>query len=136
MGESANHIELVKKLTDWIILNFLEGDEGHIFVDAPDKNLQEKPPKIGKFIPDVYVNNISNNKIIVGEAKTAGDLENEHTKEQVAAFLSKCSEGKPGIFVFAVPWYLLGLAKSIIRRIQKKTLTQKVKVCVLEKLPG
>ena len=82
MGESTSHIILVSLLAQWIASTFLDGDTGHILIDAPDRNSRGKPPKVYDFVPDVYVMNAPRCGLIIGEAKTAEDVEKKHTVER------------------------------------------------------
>jgi hypothetical protein len=129
-------MQLVKELVTWISINHLNGDIGHIFADLPENPSNKKPPVINSFIPDVFVPDSAGVSLIIGEAKTARDLENKHTKSQLEAFLHRCSLSNNGILVMAVPWDLVRSAKSILERLRIQTGTHNVKIIVLEKLYG
>ena len=136
MSESALHMMLVNRLADWIENSLLGGDSGYILIDNPDRRVQDKPPIVYGFIPDVYVMNAPGHGIIIGEAKTTRDVENNHSIEQYQAFLQKCAELKDSLFVLAVPWYMIRLAESILKELKKKIGAEEVTTKVLEKLPG
>jgi len=136
MSESTTHMTLVGLLANWIAYSLLHGDYGYMLIDAPDRNSQQKPPTIYNFIPDVYVWNAPNHDFIIGEAKTASDIDNRHTIQQFKSFLQKCGESENSLFVLAVPWYQVGLAESIIRYCKRKIALEEVRTKVLEKLPG
>ena len=137
MGESLSHIQLVKGMAEWIVRSYCDVEMGHILLDSPEASSLTRPPKIYNFIPDLYVPNTTRKFIIIGEAKTANDLENDHTEEQIGAFLRKCSEFEGAHFVFAVPWHKTRLAKSIIKYIQAKIgLTKHVTIIIPEIFPG
>lgn len=136
MGESTAHIRLVRILVDWISNSFFDGDHGLVLIDEPNANQHSKPPIVYDFIPDVLVPYHQTNPFIIGEAKTAKDIETKHTTEQIAAFLRKCNEYDNSIFVFAVPWYMERLAKSIVMDIKAAIGASNVRAEVLEQLPG
>ena len=48
----------------------------------------ERPPKLAGFMPDVYATDVPTTKTLVGEAKTAADLETKHSRAQISAFQS------------------------------------------------
>lgn len=134
MGVSTSHIRLVGHLVVWVSESLLDGDSGLILADLPDRSAQQKPPSISSFVPDVYVSRPSNNQLIIGEAKTARDVASKHTGQQLRAFLRKCAGSEASIFVFAVPWDMVRLARSIVRALQTEVGAQNVEVVVLEKL--
>lgn len=136
MGESALHMMLVNRLADWIENSLLGGDSGYILIDDPDRCAQDKPPIVYGFIPDVYVMNAPGHGIIIGEAKTTRDVEDNHAIEQYQAFLRKCAESEDSLFVLAVPWHMVRLAESILKELKIKIGAEEVKTRVLEKLPG
>jgi len=136
MGESALHMLLVQYLAQWIADSILGVDFAAILIDAPDRSAKNKPPVIFGFVPDVYVMRVVNNRVIIGEAKTARDVEVEHSIEQYKAFLRKCAESEDSLFVLAVPWDMVRLAKSILSRLKRELGVEKVETKVLERLPG
>lgn len=136
MGESRSHMRLVGALIQWIADNYLSGDLGSILSDSPDSSASAKPPKINNFVPDVYAMVGNEKQLIIGEAKTARDLENRHTCDQLTAFLLQCTQTEDSLFVFAVPWYMTRLARNIVHKIQNKVNANNVVVVVLEKLQG
>jgi len=136
VSESAAHATLVRLLTNWVADSFLDGDRGGILVDTSFRPPQRKPPIVYGFSPDVYLTTCTRYQIVIGEAKTAQDVECMHTINQVEAFLRKCAEYQTSLFVFAVPWHRVGLALSILNYCRRRTGSEKVDTLVLEKLPG
>ena len=134
MAESSNHILLVNHLKSWVIEKFLDGDEGKIFVDHPDSNSCQRPPIMNGFIPDIYVPSGPYGLMIIGEAKTARDLERKHSQNQFEQFLNKCAEVNNSLFIIAVPWYSVRLAESILKYLKNKSNAGMVTTEVLEKL--
>ena len=85
-------------------------------------------------MPDAYVPCGPGNLLVIGEAKTAGDLERKHSLEQIAAFLETCSESENSYFILAVPWDQVRLAQSLVKKLKIDTATSGVRSKVLEKL--
>ena len=136
MAESATHAKLVESMRKWVIDTRFDGDSGHVLVDNPDATPFSKPPKTYGFVPDLYAKRRSGVGIIIGEAKTARDLENFHTRAQLTAFLRRCSEETDSLFVLAVPWHMERFARSLLRSIQYKEQICSVQAVVLERLEG
>ena len=135
MSESSSHILLVQSLVAWVAENFLGGDRGMILIDSPYTVASQKPPRIARFVPDVFVPSGFIGGMIIGEAKTDKDLERRHSLEQIDEFLLECSRYDGSLFVLAVPWYNTRLARAILREIQRRNAIQ-VNTIVIDKLPG
>jgi len=136
MPESSVHTNLVKLLAKWIIELLPPEDSSHMLVDIPENPPQKKPPKLYEFVPDVFVSNTNCYAFIIGEAKIATDIDNNHTMEQLTAFLKKCSESNHSLLAMAVPWHTVRLATSVIRYCKKKAGLDIVETRVIERLPG
>ncbi len=136
MGESESHTKLVKEIVTWICSNHLHGDPGFIFADLPDNPPSKKPPVINNFIPDVFVPESSGVALIIGEAKTARDLENRHTRSQIETFLRRCALTNNAILIMAVPWDLVRSARLLLRKLKIETGAHDVNIIVLERLYG
>ena len=135
MGESGSHIRLVGSLVEWVALSYFRGESKHILVDSPERSQKSKPPSIGGAVPDV-VAHLPAGGVIIGEAKTALDLENRHTEGQFLRFLRYCKFHPESLFVVAVPWPVEALAKNCLRHIKKRYGLEEVRSIVLEKLTG
>ncbi len=136
MSESSKHIELVEKCADWICKSLLDGDSGYMYIEKPDFPKEKRPQMVYGFVPDIIVVNAPKYECIIGEAKTANDIENQHTIDQLRAFIRRCTEVNNALFVFAVPWHRIGLAKSIIHYCCRKSEASELKIEILKKLPG
>ena len=134
MAESQHHIKLVDELASWISNTLLNGDNGLMLIDHPKSEMIGRPPKVGGYIPDIFVPRGINYNLIIGEAKTANDLEKSHSVKQIKEFILKCKEFENSIFILAVPWYLVPLARSIIRKIVVECNASSVEIKILEKL--
>jgi hypothetical protein len=136
MSESAAHQSLVRSLVAWVTQTRGAGSIGCVYIDCPESNSYSKPPTIGGFIPDLYYEPPGEIQPIIGEAKTAKDLESRHTLSQFAAFLLHCENCGSGVLVVAVPWHLTRLARSILRELIQRKGWHKAKILVLEQLEG
>lgn len=134
MPESVNHMRLVKQMADWISAEYLDGDSGALLVDDPSSTGGNKPPPLSGFVPDVYARVTSRDAVVVGEAKTATDLERAHTRNQLTAFLKECSTSENGVLVVAVPWYISRLVKSLVRSLQRRNGLEAVATVILDKI--
>ncbi len=134
MSESATHIKLVQELSSWITVKLLNGDSGLMLIDHPTSNKKARPPIIEGFIPDVYIPNAPGNLFIIGEAKTAKDLENNHSIAQITVFLRRCSQTSDSILVLAVPWYMARLGRNMLRYLKDRIGADNVRTKVLERL--
>lgn len=136
MAESEYHIRLVEALAGWISGEFLKGDTGCLFVDSPSSPAECKPPNINGFIPDVYIPYDFAKVLVIGEAKTSGDLETSHTQKQIEVFLTKCAYYEGSTFVLAVPWDMVRLAVATVNEVKALVGAVRVRTVVLEKLAG
>ena len=58
-----------------------------LWKDGPESRIKYKTIKINKFIPDYYAKrNDGSPQIIIGEAKTANDIDTRHSKNQYISF--------------------------------------------------
>ncbi len=136
MPESRAHMNLVKHLLDYVVSVWMNGDKGLVFLDSPDSPRQMKPPLVNGFTPDLFARNAHTGVTIIGEAKTARDLQSPHTENQIRGFLAKCVEETPSTFVLAVPWDMVRHARWILRIIQKDASVAEAQTIVLEELEG
>jgi len=105
-----------------------------MLIDHPNSNKKERPPIIEGFIPDVYIPNAPGNVFIIGEAKTAKDLEKKHSIAQISGFLRRCSQTNDSILVLAVPWHMTRLGKNMLRYLKRRIGADNVRTEVLERL--
>jgi hypothetical protein len=136
MSESNTHIRLVSKLVTWIAAEYYRGDTGSVLVDCPENQSIAKPPVIAGYVPDVFSHGLLGGGVVIGEAKTAGDVENLHTREQLAAFLSYCDTRQGSVFVFAVPWHMTRYARSLVEIVRRRCNCGNVTIIVLDQLEG
>lgn len=135
MSESLVHLQLVGRIMSYV------RDEYHayqlaIFHDLPALLGAEKPPRIGGFLPDLYAVDAPPSITILGEAKTAEDLETEHSRKQLTAFLTFLQLQSNGILVVAVPWQARARAKNLVARLQRQLQCTSVRTIVITELAG
>ena len=118
MPESAEHAKLVAILRGYISERFCEGNSSIILCDSVNKESRARPPSIEGYVPDAYVLLDDQGKVVIGEAKSIGDLENAHTDDQIMAFLTRCGTVKGSAFILAVPWPVERLARSLLTNFQ------------------
>lgn len=136
MAESSAHQILVERLVQWMQRNISNSDSTVVLVDSPTTAAGNRPPAIGGYNPDVFCRPISGEHVLIGEAKTARDIENKHSRDQFRAFLVYLKQCQSGTLVVAVPWHAVGQVMSLIRFLQRETDTMVVKTVFLDKLPG
>lgn len=134
MTESVSHYKMVLSIKQWINNNFKKKEKLLVWCDTPRDGKSEIPCRIEGFVPDVYAKLITSSRQIIGEAKTAYDLDSKHTEKQLAAFLKFCSRNNRTILVLAVPWDLIRYAKALVEYWKKEYRTENAKTVILEKL--
>jgi len=126
----------VSALVTWIAVEHFGGQKGSLLVDSPESILNAKPTEVAGFIPDVIGPGLPGGAVVVGEAKTTRDLENQHTRQQLEAYLRYCAARPGSIFVFAVPWHMTRYARSLLKNVGRKCECEAVYTVVLEQLEG
>lgn len=66
----------------------------------------------------------------IGEAKTAGDLENDHTRAQLRAYLRHLRL-RGGVLVMTVPWTVDATARGMIAVAVTETGADQVEIVLL-----
>ena len=84
--ESLTHMAFVKKIADYV--STIPDNYTHNFlcVELPGE-YNRCPQIIGRSIPDVFYND--SNYIILGEAKTDNDIDQEHTQRQLNDYINE-----------------------------------------------
>ncbi|MBT0664505.1 hypothetical protein KI809_09355 [Geobacter pelophilus] len=128
MGESLNHVRLVKAIIERV--SSLD-PQAVILADTSIYAAKDRPPKIGGHVPDVYARIDMLRQTIIGEAKTGKDLENEHTMSQLRAYLSHCSTNPGTRLVLAVPWDMRSFVHNLLNRLKTQMMLPKESVEIL-----
>jgi hypothetical protein len=109
-------------------------DSQHLSIlhDLPGLIGCDKPPKLGAFRPDLYAANAPTTRVIVGEAKTAVDLETSHSRQQLVAFLKHLALYPGSTLVLAVPWSSKVRAKQMLIILSKETDSTQTHLVVID----
>ena len=86
MPESLTHMTFVRKIVDYIPRIPDTFTHNFLCVELPGE-YNRCPQIIGRSIPDVFYND--SNYVILGEAKTDNDIDNEHTQSQLNDYISE-----------------------------------------------
>ena len=87
MSESDLHKRLVHGLVAHVRQRLSRSWQ--VFLDLrDDPEVYVCPPLLGSACPDLYARENVLNHLIIGEAKTALDLENSHTEKQLLEYFS------------------------------------------------
>jgi hypothetical protein len=103
-GESARHVYLVETLIETVERRHRPPRGLMIFADH-HRFGSDRPPTIGGFTPDLFASDVPETFQVLGEAKTASDLESERSRRQIIAFLDHLALYKGSIFYLAVPYF-------------------------------
>ena len=136
MSESASHVLLVEALANWVARECSDGSRTMICLDSASPLAVNRPPVVDGHVPDLYLDYCDLYDVVVGEAKTAGDLETGRSERQLCAFLAYCATKERPLFLLAVPWHCVPTARGFLRYLKKRTGTEAVRTVVLEHLPG
>lgn len=84
--ESLTHMTFVKKIADYVSTIPDDFTRNLLCVELPGE-YNRCPQIIGGSIPDVFYND--SNYIILGEAKTDNDIDQEHTQRQLNDYINE-----------------------------------------------
>ncbi|MBF2759079.1 MAG: hypothetical protein ISN28_02230 [Ectothiorhodospiraceae bacterium AqS1] len=129
-----------------------ESDEHRLLVGIMMKNLKSlyqhksasitadidsyaRPPNIGNFRPDIFINIRQDNKIIICEAKTWPDLKSQRSEKQILSFLTYLeSAPKCGCFILGgFGHFMSEYGKSMLRNLRLK---HGISACSLQVFDG
>lgn len=136
MGESEIHAGLRDALVAWFVRMYGPDIKSYLLIDDASFEVGTCPPSVAGYIPDVYLGIAPGRGPMIGEAKTAPDLETKHSRAQFKGFLTHLAQYPNSRLVVAVPWYTVNQAKSLIWHLQERCNARAVTLVVLEKLPG
>lgn len=131
MPESEEHSNLVALLHTYIAERFCESKGERVYTDSVSSKSRTRPPPIEGYVPDAYVLLNEQGKVVIGEAKSMGDLENSRTDAQVTAFLRRCDMAEGSAFILAVPWPLERLARAMLTYFQSREKLPHIETVVL-----
>jgi hypothetical protein len=121
-GESAKHVSLVESLICEVKERYAIHKDLMIFADH-HRYGRDRPPTIGAFTPDLFASRVPATFHIIGEAKTASDLESDRSARQLGSFLDHLALYPGSALLLAVPWVTAPRARSILARLRSDAHT-------------
>lgn len=122
MAESLNHIAYVKRIVEYakdIPSAFIPNC---LLADLPD--FPERPiATLNGYIPDVLYND--SHTIIIGEAKTIRDIENDHTERQINSYIDevRCHKGTRHIVICSNALSFSHIKNMIVRKKMRENIS-------------
>ncbi len=129
MSESDAHAALIWA-TLGVIRRRFDGTPLAIRADVPQTGDFAATFAIGGFRPDVYVKQTGHGIVVIGEAKTARDIDNLHTRTQFKEFLEHLCTVPDGTLWVSVPLQRAGEALRVLRGVRREAKAEKVKLIV------
>lgn len=89
----------------------------HVTTDLLDAPGDPLPPLIGGHRPDIIARCVTAGfQFVIAEAKTDGDINNQHTQNQIDAFVDYLDTMKTGtgIFILAVNGHVADSARTVL----------------------
>lgn len=137
MSESSDHRTLVEALAREITGDSVWTNQPIIYSDILNGvGTSNLPPIIGSHRPDVFALDIRDSFSIVGEVKTAGDIDNMHTFSQLESFFNYLRVQARAEFWMGVPWMSAGTTMRVCRYARKISNAQHVPVRVVAFMVG
>ena len=130
MGESLIHLQLVGRIAAHVRSEFPYGNVCALY-DLPETSSCDKPPMIEGHRPDFFAEDTPPSFTLIGEAKTADDLETKHSKMQFRVYLSYLRIRPNPHLVVATPWYVVNSARSLLAAAQREMDADLVKVAFI-----
>lgn len=136
MSESDHHRGLVKELAGDIAGDARWLKPPIIYIDLHEGTSGAPPPVIGENRPDVYARDLTTGRAIIGEAKTAGDIDNLHTCDQLSSYFQHLYSQSEGELWIAVPWMSAGTALRVGKLVRQQTKAYSIPICVVAYMIG
>lgn len=134
MPESIAHFTLVRHLVSWIERESGWHKRAALLVALPELASSGSPPRVGGYVPDVFLKDEHSGIALIGEAKTAEDIEKQHSRDQYLAFMRFLAAYQEHLFLLAVPWSCVIQTRSLIAALQRRNQLQGVRTLVLDRL--
>ncbi|MDR3546860.1 MAG: hypothetical protein P4M11_01055 [Candidatus Pacebacteria bacterium] len=120
------------KLVEYVRTSADNAHQLALLHDLPGMIGCDKPPMLGSYRPDLYATDAPTTTVIVGEAKTAHDLETAHSKEQIRSFLRHLAMYPGSQLILAVPWSSRARAQQLLAVLSKDSGLHNVKLVVID----
>lgn len=127
MSESEAHRALVRAVEEMLGAVY---PGASIVVDIQSEPGAHLPPTIDGFRPDVLVR--GDVQKAIAEAKTDGDIDREHTYEQLTSFITYLDDSAGGLFVLSVAGRRADRAKTVLRFIHLQIRPSRTRVAVYD----
>jgi hypothetical protein len=132
MPESAAHATLVQAIIIWAEREFGTSSELAVREDVVSAGRCERPPRVGGFVPDVYATDVPTTRTLIGEAKTRQDLETDHSRQQIEAFLEHLAHTPNGVFVLSVPLAAAATARRQVAELMLRVSPSATRTVILD----
>lgn len=83
-------------------------------------------------MPDVYATDVPTTRTLIGEAKTRQDLETNHSRQQIEAFLGYLAFTPKGVFILSVPLAAAATARRQVAELARRVPPSETQVIVLD----
>ena len=97
-----------------------------VWADTPVDGRYAATPTMGGLRPDVYARRKETGTVILGEAKSARDIDTPHTRSQLRKFFEDLSSEVDGLLWIAVPLSGAGSAMRIARSVRLDSRCERV----------
>lgn len=115
-GESDTHVELVSNLANSV--RMLHGSLGNLALFLDDQSIErQRPQRINGHLPDLYAEDVPRTFVVIGEAKTRGDLLTERSQIQLVSFFRYLALFDRAFFYLAVPILAKPTATALVREL-------------------
>lgn len=113
MAESLAHISYVRRIVNYMLTSVPGCQQRMIQADLAEYG-KRTPQVFGGYYPDVYYRTPS--YILIGEAKTDGDIDNYHTNAQIDCYIQELRLGpqKEKHLVLSSSLYSFAMLKNLI----------------------
>lgn len=129
MSESSEHRDLVMLMACQLQYQY---PDIVMQIDMQIMPGDHVPRLINKHRPDIYAYRKDGSFYLIGEAKTAHDLDNKHTHSQLTSFTQYLESKPSGCFVLAVSGEKADRAKTILRFIRQELNLSKIDLQVFD----
>lgn len=122
MAESFNHINYVRKIVEYVKDIPADFISHCLVADLPDFPTRPTATLDG-YIPDVLYKDT--NTIIIGEAKTIRDVENDHTERQINSYIEevRCHKGTRHIVICSTALSFSHIKNMIVRKKMRENIS-------------
>lgn len=133
MAESIEHKQLVLKAKDWILENLIDESKYFIFTDIDRRINYDRPIRVlNGYQPDIVCKGHKSSELIIVEAKTISDIDNEHSIYQYRSYYKTCDINSGRCYlIFSVPFTYGPRIKNVLKN-NNIIKTDKIEIIVLE----